>query len=117
MREIKEDAYALSTLFAMLLAFLLLTFATPANAAPVWKDAQGNTVRLLESPCTSTAGVLSSIPAPTRKQMKAASVNWQGKEYAACWLKLGDDKHYFLIDESGDQGIVQKKAFVDEPGA
>ena len=117
MRQIKEDAYALRTMFAMLLAFLLLTFATTVDAVPVWKDAEGNVVRLLDTPCVSKAGALVNIPPPTRQHMKAATVRWQGKDYVACWLPLSDGQNLFLIDESGDQGVVQKRSFVDEPGA
>ena len=117
-QERLEDAYYVSAMFAMLAFFVLLSFATGALSAPlVWKDAGGNTVRLLDTPCVSTAGSLSTIPGPTRKRMKSAKVNWQGKTFEACWLPFDGGTHLFLIDEAGDQGVVEKKAFAEEPGA
>jgi hypothetical protein len=65
---------------------------------------QGNdTVRLAETPCTSTE-VLGQLPPQSRSEFMAASAQVEGKTFTACWRKAGQSAH--LVYEDGDQGLI-----------
>ncbi len=48
--------------------------------------------------------------------MKAAEVKWEGKVYGACWGYI-PNAGVFVIDETGDQGILDPSGFRPVSGA
>jgi len=100
-----------------LLAAVLAVVASQVYAGDkVLSDQTGNSIRLKDAPCTSTAGTLATIPVGVRPNMKAATLHWQGKDYAACWM-LRDERTVFVFDESGDSGLLYRHAFKEDVGA
>lgn len=98
------------------IAMLLACAATVVSAEPrTYKDDKGNYVRLTDDPCVSTAGVLSTIPSALRPELKAATIYWEGKLFAACYRDRGTQID--IIDESGDGGTVDARAFRKDIGA
>jgi hypothetical protein len=69
-------------------------------------------IRLTDEPCESTAGVLATLPPEMRKTLKAGSVYWHGKHYAACYQE--HPNHILIVDESGDGGQIDLNQFLRE---
>jgi hypothetical protein len=103
------------TIVPVLLSLVLMVVISATHAARTMEDGKGNSVRLSDEPCVSTAGVLATMPEKARKDFKAATIRWEDKDYAGCWTDTGT--HYFIIDESGDNGHVNKRAFKEDVSA
>lgn len=98
-----------------LLVFLLFPVAAFAETTVGIAKAPWGQVVIYDSPCTNAA-VLKMLPAGASNIFKRAHVQHDGKGYAACWTEVSPDALY-LIDESGDQGPISKRAFVKPTGA
>lgn len=85
------------------LAFVLMLFAVSSNAAMVAKDREGNSVTLQETACVSDMWL---------KEWKAATMFYQGKQYAACWRLQGNT--VVVIDSAGDVTPLPMTAFRPE---
>ena len=77
-------------------------------AAPVFAQdliaRQGNdSVRLSEEACKSEL-VLSRLEPGLAGEFHAASAEFQGQRFQACWRMMGNTA--YLIYEDGDQGII-----------
>ena len=109
-REIAMKKALISVL--LILGTIIPVLGTAAER--IMNDRQGNRITLLDGPCVSKAGMLAQLTPEARKIAKAASVFWQGKTYAACYAEADD--MVFLVDEAGDQGILDAKAFLPVHG-
>lgn len=111
----------MKTRIGILLAILVVEIAlvlggcasVAAASVRVMRDDAGNHVRLTDAPCVSVRGVFEGMPKAARDSAKAASVYWQGKNYEACWTEY-DDEHEYVIDETGDAGVIPKRRFKTE---
>lgn len=92
------------------LLVLLFPFAVHAEQPIAAATAPWGFVHLFASPCTADS-VLKQLPAGARSVFKRAYVQHNKKPYQACWTEVSPDA-YYLIDESGDQGSIQRSAFV-----
>lgn len=77
-------------------------------AAPSFADElvarQGNdSVRLSEGACKSEL-VLGRLEPTTHEEFRAASAEFQGQNFIACWRMVGNVA--WLLYEDGDQGII-----------
>ncbi len=88
--------------------FVLSPFTAEARN-PVLRDPVGNSLTLLQKPCTSTQGSLAQISKETRKKAKAADLVYEGKKYKACYLN--DGQMIYWADETGHQDVVPKELF------
>ena len=104
-------AFLLNPLVALF--FVLTLVSAFAFGAGTLKGPDGTEVRLQDSPCVSTAGVLANMPANLHVSFKAASVLWEGKTYEACYADNGDGTIY-LVDEAGDAGALPKSVFKED---
>lgn len=91
-----------------------LVIAFPALGDMVIHEG-ANEIMLLDAPCTSQKGKLSTIPAEYRAKMKAARITWEGKKYAACWGDVGQGL-LMVFDETGDGGLIPKESFTPVVG-
>ena len=65
---------------------------------------QGNdSVRLSEAECRSEP-VLNRLEPAVAGEFRAASAEFQGQRYQACWRMMGNAA--YLIYEDGDQGVI-----------
>lgn len=85
------------------LALILLLIAPLALAEEMIARQGGDWVRLTEAPCTNEL-VTPRLPAGQGDEFQAATAEFQGKLYVACWRTMGNVA--FLIYEDGDQGVV-----------
>ncbi len=93
----------------ILTIFLVLLPFTAGAGNPVLRDNVGNSLTLLQGPCTSTQGSLAQISKETRKKAKAADLVYEGKKYKACYMD--DGQMIYWADETGHQDIVPKELF------
>ena len=93
---------------AVALLLAVATFTTHADIGLSFKDAAGNRIDLFTTPCVSEVGVLKTMPPEIRQKAKAARVTWKGTVYEACWAPL-DRASFAIVDESGDNGVVEYK--------
>lgn len=89
-------------------AFAVCLALAAAAAAPAFADElvarQGNdSVRLSDSACQSEL-VLARVEPGEHGEYKAATAEFQGQNYVACWRTMGNVAH--LVYEDGDQGII-----------
>jgi hypothetical protein len=77
--------------------------AAPAMAGDMVATDGGDTVRLVDVPCTSEQ-ILSLLEPRLHAQYKAASAVVQGRNFDACWRQQGSVVH--LLYEDGDEGLV-----------
>jgi hypothetical protein len=87
---------------AVLLFFVSLAFAAPSAKVYTAQDAQGNIVRLFDAKCEG----------PTWMAMKKAAFHYQGKDYDACWMAVGNT--IILFDSAGDVTPLPKEVFKPE---
>lgn len=89
---------------AVYCAVLASAFAVAPSFAQDLIARQGNdSVRLSEAACKSDL-VLSRIEPGTAGEFHAASADFQGQHFQACWRMMGNAA--YLIYEDGDQGII-----------
>ncbi len=82
----------------------LATFAVAPSFAQELVARQGNdSVRLSDSACSSQE-VIKRLEPGTADEYKAASAEFQGQRFTACWRVMGNVAH--LVYEDGDQGII-----------
>lgn len=68
-------------------------------------------ITLQQTPCTA-AKVIARLNAEFVSQFREAKVVWDGKPLAACWaIDPSAPGFVFLIDETGDNGMIPLKAF------
>ena len=68
-------------------------------------------ITLQQTPCTD-AKVIALLNAEFVPQFRQAKVVWDGKPLAACWaIDPAAPSFVFLIDETGDNGMIPLKAF------
>ena len=78
-------------------------FAAPSFAQELIARQGNDSVRLSENACSSEL-VLRRLEPATVAEYKAASAEFQGQRYTACWRIMGNVAH--LVYEDGDQGII-----------
>lgn len=90
-----------------LASLLLITAAAlPVQAGTdvyVYRDKNGDSVRLLAEPCKTASGWL---------KMNHAEVRFQGKVYQACWVFTRGT--VIVVDEDGDVAQVPAAYFAKE---
>ena len=91
------------------LLVLLFPFAVHAEQPIAAATAPWGFVHLFASECKADS-VLKQLPAGARSVFKRAYVQHNDKPYQACWTEVSPEAVY-LIDESGDQGPISKRAF------
>ena len=65
---------------------------------------QGNdSVRLSDTECRSEL-VLKRLEPAVAREFRAASAEFQGQRYQACWRMMGNAA--YLVYEDGDQGVI-----------
>lgn len=85
-------------------ALAAAAFAAAPSYAQDLIARQGNdSVRLSEDACKSDL-VLSRLEPGTAGDFHAASAEFQGKHFQACWRMMGNAA--YLVYEDGDQGII-----------
>ena len=82
--------------------------AVAALTTPVFADQlvarQGNdSVRLSDAACKSEL-VLARLEPGAQDKYRAATAEFQGQNFVACWRAMGGVAH--LVYEDGDQGII-----------
>jgi hypothetical protein len=87
---------------AVCAAFAAL-IAAPAYAEVLVARQGTDSVRLSEAACKSEL-VLGRLEPTTHEQFRAASAEFQGQNYVACWRMVGNVA--WLLYEDGDQGII-----------
>ena len=100
-------------------AFALVAALAAFAAAPAFADQlvarQGSdSVRLFDGACKSEL-VLRRVEPNTTDDYKAATANFQGQNFVACWRMMGNVAH--LIYEDGDQGIIPMQELKPELSA
>lgn len=89
-------------------AFAVFAVLAAAVAAPAFSQElvarQGtDSVRLSEAACQSEL-VLARVDAGSQDEYKAATAEFQGQNFVACWRTMGGVAH--LVYEDGDQGVI-----------
>lgn len=86
-------------------------------ATPVWADSgilrfqtKDMTVVLHKTPCTD-AKSLSIVRPEMRSRFFAADLTWKGAAIKGCWSPLPDSAEVFMIDETGDYGMLPMSGF------
>lgn len=99
-------AFALAGILSLVGCATASTQSDPASKSVyrgpplLLRDSEGNTVKLLNTACPRTNGWLA---------MSAAEMHWKGKDYEACWVKIGP---YVLVpDSNGDWTPIPFEAF------
>lgn len=87
---------------AVCAAFAALA-AAPAFAENLVARQGNDSVRLSEASCESKL-VLSRLEPQLHEQFRAASAEFQGQNYVACWRMVGNVA--WLLYEDGDQGVI-----------
>ena len=86
---------------ALLVVLVLLLSAIPVHAATYsFADQGGNMVRLTEEPCPTVSGWM---------KLNKAEMKYQGKNYEACWLLIGQT--VLVFDSAGDVTPIPLGAF------
>jgi hypothetical protein len=97
---------------------ILLAAALAAAGAAMAGDLVGRDgdewVRLTDAPCSSEL-VLGRLPASAAGEFHAATAQFHGQLFTACWRVMGNAA--FLIYEDGDQGVIPLQALKPELGA
>ena len=86
-----------------LCAAIAALVAAPAFAEDLVARQGNDSVRLSEASCQSKL-VLSRLEPQTHEQFRAASAEFQGQNFVACWRMVGNVA--WLLYEDGDQGII-----------
>lgn len=68
-------------------------------------DSKGNSIRLTKAPCPNVSGWLA---------MSAAEMVYEGKQYKACWVLIGQT--ILVFDSNGDATPIPANAFKPEVG-
>ena len=102
---------------ALLLALLFAStvFAADPGLAYVYRDVDGNTIRLTVADCKSDA-ILARTPPQYRKVMRAGEASIGGTKHPLCWLSLPGGVVGMLY-EDGDQGRLPAAWFTTETRA
>lgn len=87
------------------LAVVLMLFAMSAHAGMVARDSAGNVLSLHDEVC---------VAAPWLKAWKTATLQYEGKVYAACWRV--QDGLIMVLDSAGDITPVPPEMFKKETG-
>jgi hypothetical protein len=88
--------------FAVYVAFAA-TAAAPAFAQELVATQGSDSVRLSDGACQSER-VLARVEPGSQDEYKAATAQFQGQSFVACWRTMGNVAH--LVYEDGDQGII-----------
>jgi len=89
---------------AVVFCAALAAFAAAPGFAQDLIARQGDdSVRLSEDACRSEL-VLSRLEPGMHAQFRAASAQFQGQRFQACWRMMGNAA--YLIYEDGDQGVI-----------
>lgn len=83
--------------------FCVALAAAPAFAQDLIARQGNDSVRLSEDACQSEL-VLNRLEPAIAKEFRAASAEFQGQTYQACWRVMGNAA--YLIYEDGDQGVI-----------
>jgi hypothetical protein len=96
----------------MLFAAIALTLPLATQATPedeMYTFALGDvTAHLKGSPCDNEK--VQTVLQDTAG-FRAADVEWQGQNYAACWAVI--DRQVVVVDETGDAGFLDPRGFQD----
>jgi len=94
-------------LTAALLASSLPLAAMAAPPVELYTFELGDVVaHLHDAPC-SNAKVQDVVR--EAGEFRAANIEWQGRQYAACWAVLGEQ--VVIVDETGDAGYLKPEGF------
>lgn len=77
--------------------------AVPVFAEELVARQGSDSVRLSDSACSSEL-VLGRIEPTAKDEYRAATAQFQGQNFVACWRVMGNVAH--LVYEDGDQGII-----------
>lgn len=101
-----------------LLAVILALFSAGAVAGtpPEWRAKNvggkfGFNVTLNQTPCTSTAGALSTLTEEQREAFLDADIEFEGKAYSGCWKEVDGAPAVVIIDETGGSGMLPQHIF------
>lgn len=97
----------------ILLAVSVAVFTTAAAADHTsWFGnlGNGNSVRLYHTPCAEPKVIRHLQPGAEAKLTRAV-VAWQGKALEACWMGDPANKLVFVVDETGDAGVLPARIF------
>lgn len=98
-----EPREILMKAFAVCLAIAAAAAAAPALAEELVARQGTDSVRLSDAACESKL-VLSRVEPGSAEEYKAATAEFQGQNFVACWRTMGAVAH--LVYEDGDQGII-----------
>ena len=84
-------------------ASLATLAAAPAFAEDLIARQGNDSVRLSDTECRSEL-VLKRLEPAVAREFRAASAEFQGQRYQACWRMMGNAA--YLVYEDGDQGVI-----------
>ena len=101
----------------MLIAALAILFPLAALAGGTYRDPEADLVLELKDDQCTDKKVLAFINPALHKQFRAASVTQGGTNYAACWGEPPfAPELYFIVDERGERGAIEKAAITPTTG-
>jgi hypothetical protein len=103
--------------FGVVIAGLLwILGVSVAFANMVVRDQAGNSMTLYDKPCAD-GKVLAFIAMKGGKtdQFRAGLLNYEKKDYSACWM-AAPDGYVYVVDDSGDISKIPMSAFVRVTG-
>ncbi|HEY8357976.1 MAG TPA: hypothetical protein VIL30_10990 [Ramlibacter sp.] len=89
--------------FAVCVVLAAAAAAAPAFSQELVARQGSDSVRLSDAACQSES-VLARVGEDTKDEYKAATAQFQGQSFVACWRTMGGVAH--LVYEDGDQGII-----------
>jgi len=96
-----------------LIAIAVLAASQIAAADWVYREGK-STLRLTDAPCAN-AEVLDRLPDYIKPLMLQGTAILQGHAFAPCWVPYKRDFIYLAYPD-GDQGMLLKSEFKNEPG-
>lgn len=96
---------------AIVIAIMLVMMPTAANGAERVAQYKDMEITLFDTPCVSTAEEFANIPNDVRALLKAGSVLYEGTLYDLCWAEIEGDDRYFVVDQKGGRGRIDKGLF------
>ena len=101
---------------AIVFGMFAFFFAMHAFANMVVRDQAGNSMTLYDKPCAD-GKVLAFIAMKGGKvdQFRAGLLNYEKKDYSACWM-AAPDGYVYVVDDSGDISKIPMSAFVRVTG-
>ncbi|RYY80827.1 MAG: hypothetical protein EOO24_43110 [Comamonadaceae bacterium] len=89
--------------FAVYVAIAAAAAAAPAFSQELVARQGSDSVRLSDAACQSEL-ILARVEPGSHEQYRAATAEFQGQNFVACWRAAGGVAH--LVYEDGDQGLI-----------